>query len=308
MLIRPLHKIQVLESKKRYKSDSTGYFISQKQVGTYNTWEAVILFTRFGKSGKPRLELTKVMFDMVDRNTISKSGLDILSVVGGPEGIVSPFDSDITKIEPIMTDHKDLLDAPLDEFVAYIIAHSILLYKLECAIRAGPEIIITGPITSNAGINVPLVDQASNVVGHRILKGLARDVTKKTTDYRAVVIDYFSNTDNRIRCIESMRYHFAEAQNVYKRHMMDIMIRLENMDRKINNIVSYYEKHTEELKNLKANWSRNPWAVNNTVYVRIEDRGKKKDESIKFSIEGTKTITTRISVSDDGWQYVPPDR
>ncbi len=242
------------------------------------------------------------MFVMLESHTISQFCLEILRGVCESEGLAHCFETNInnrTKIEPIMTDHKNLLDAPLDEFIAYIVTHSILLYKLECPIITTIAAITSGPILSNAIINMPLIDQASSRVGYCILRGLAKDALRKTTDYRTVLTAYFSNPDNRMRCIESMRYHFAEAQNAYKHHIRDIVVRFENMGRKINNLIAYYEKHTEELKDLKTSWAGKPWPLTNVVYIRLEDRIK------DIKLGGAKKTTTNIEriMRAASWRY-----
>ncbi len=305
MLIQPLHKIQVLKSRKKHKPGSIGYVITQNQCLSYNAWETAVLFTQFGKKGKPRLEIVKVVSDIVDYDALTKAALDILDVVGKLEGITpsaSPYvrrdwlgTDNRTKIEPIPMGHKNLLDIPKAEFIAYIIAHSILLYKLEGAKNVNSVVI--GPLLTNRVIDVSVDDQPRGMLGYSILGGLVRDQINKTKDYQSALNAYFSDQDNQTRCIENLRRHLATLQGAYKHYMRDNILRAEGMDHRISKVISYYEyeKHAKELKDIKDNdTAKNPW-LHDKKYLRIEDRGAaKRSKAPRLSAKVTTSYGTNI--------------
>jgi len=141
MLLKPLQKIKVVKSKRIYKPGSIGYFVAQdNQNNSLNSWNMAIVFTRFGKGGKPRTDLEILSTRMIEYDDMSEKDREILRVVAGQEGIeprsghyytghnqIIPGD---TVIEPIDIDSRNVLDGSVVEMTAYITALSLLVYKL----------------------------------------------------------------------------------------------------------------------------------------------------------------------------------
>ena len=133
MVLKPFQRIQIIDSNKKCKAGSLGYFVSQSYMGRYNIWDMCVVFTRFGKKGKPRTEVVSIRTPVVNYANMEQSDKDIIDIVKFYDGLAPRpglDDVDDTTIAPIAIEAKDVLELSDNEFTAYIMALSIFLYSI----------------------------------------------------------------------------------------------------------------------------------------------------------------------------------
>jgi len=292
MILQPLQKIRVVKSTKKCKPGSLGYAIFQEKINGYNMWGIDVLFTRFGKKGKPRLELMSVSQYIVNPASLKKAEAEIIEVVKVDEGLypraILPGTSRSyrqkhewmigtldTEIELDSYPNKYLVDLPIHEFIAYVMAHSLLLYNF----LNGGSILTTvlGGSLSQAS-EAPMQDYPNDCMGYYILAGLKQDTRNKTHDYATRIENYFLSMDNRMEWIIKLRKNLAMIRTAYARHTRHKNSTVTDEKHRIDETVKYYLNHKREFKDLiKLNEERkeNPWA---------SSYGSRKTPKAKFKV------------------------
>lgn len=262
MILKPLQRIQIIDSNKMCKAGSLGYFIAQESVGRYSAWNMSILFTRFGKAGKPRLYPLPVNTFMVDYGIYNKADRSIIDIVKFYDSIEprSNIDKGITLLKPIAMEHKNLLDLSDNEFTAYIIALSIFIRKL-----ARP-----GSITSlhhmprlsfgkfvDSGFDFASVN--SEHVGYYILYGLRlREDEKKIgiagNRGELFVESYAERINNRAgrrELLSKLHMSLAMSKNAFMKYNKRVFGCFDATTSKINDILEYYRRNKKRLAAIK---------------------------------------------------------
>jgi hypothetical protein len=272
MILRPLQKIQVVQSTKKCKPNSLGYFVAQDPVGDYNAWQMCIVFTRFGKKGKPRIETLPLDLPMVDYNTMKPADRDILNIVYSYEGLEPRTYTDRkgnntsnlrdTVIEPIKpTGPKDLLRLPDDEFTAYIVAMSLFIYKL--IYRQPARSLNMCPIHINltdfADNRFSLATVAPEYFGYHILKGIQMDDLLRKKQVRVKDGSSFEYAYNhqidsarkKRHLLDRLQRSIAMAKNELDKYNRNVQYRYDRTNRTINDVLKFYKHNKKELANVK---------------------------------------------------------
>jgi len=286
MIFQPLQKIRVVESTKKCKPGSLGYAVFQEQIGSYNMWSLDILFTRFGKKGKPRLELMKLSQHIVDIYSMDKAVVDILEAVKVDEGLYPRYTSrsyaalalDMidTKIDQCPIGVKDIMDLPTHEFISYIVAHSLLLHRFIHGSSTVAVTLTTGGVLETAS-DIPIRDYPNKYLGYYILAGLKKDTRNKTKKYATRIDDYFSDFNSRMECIVKMRKNLSMIQNAYTEYLVGLTLTAETEKDRIKELMKYYSIRPKELANilkLNEDIKNNPYTT--ITYSKIGRATKKK--------------------------------
>lgn len=270
MILKPLQRVQVLESTKKFKPGSLGYFVAQDRVGSYNMWDMCIVFTRFGKKGKARIEPASVRHYMIDYGTMRDSDRKIMDVVkvhekiepvqyknerGGRISILGEIES--TKIEPFPMDSKNLLDLSDKEFTAYIVAISMFIHKM--IYSKGVQHLVQSPsiksrefVESDFDLGLP----EPGSIGYYILYGLQYDIQTKRADmprkHFGELYNYQISTEaKKTDLLDRLHRDLAMAKDSIKKYEQNTEIALKNSSTKINNVLKHYRKYKEELKQVE---------------------------------------------------------
>ena len=281
MILRPLQKIQVVQSTKKCKPNSLGYFVAQDPVGDYNAWQMCIVFTRFGKKGKPRIEILPINLPMVDYNAMKPADRDILNAVHSYEGLEprtytdrkgnSTNDTRDTVIEPIKpTGPKDLLRLPDNEFTAYIVAMSLFIYKL--IYRQPARSLNVCPIhiklTNFADNQFDLTTITPEYFGYHILQGIAMDelLKKKQVEVReGSSFEYVYNRQinsarKKRHLLDRLQRSIAMAKNELDKYNNIVQYKYNRINVNITDILKYYRHNKKELANVKKQNESKPKA------------------------------------------------
>lgn len=190
MILKPLQRVRVINSTKKCKAGSVGYFVAQEATNAYNGWNMCVVFTKFGKKGKPRITPLIVNPYMVDYNDMRNMDKHIMRVVGVQERIDTRIYRDRSgkirnvignaKLEKIRPESKDLLDFSANEFTAYIIAMSMLIFKLLHRSFMG-SFVHTYKFQPRVKLmdihNIHDIDP--KLIGYVILRGIKRDEQRR---------------------------------------------------------------------------------------------------------------------------------
>jgi hypothetical protein len=264
MILKPLQKIQVINSSKMCKGGSLGYFIAQEPASRYNTWNMSILFTRFGKAGKPRLYLMSVNTFMINYAALPKTDKTIIDTVKfyedlEPRSYINTSVGD-TLLEPIPVEHKNLLDLVNNEFTAYIIALSLFIRKLTnltsvVKLHHMPALVF-GEFVNN-GSNLASID--SSRIGYYILHGLRlRDDERKIgiEDGRGKLFaeSYAERIDSEVgrrELLSKLHMSLAMSKNVFIKYDKLVFGCFGDVAARINDILKYYRRNERELNFIK---------------------------------------------------------
>lgn len=266
MILKPLQKIEVIESTKRWKPGSVGYFVCQEPVSSYNGWNMLVIFTRFGKKGKYRLETVNIGIHMIEYDQLKKSDRTIMEIVKFAEGIeprIHPADIGKSKlrysqpvggsiIAPIQVDHRDLLEIETWDFMAYTTAISLYIYKLSCGrdiyrLQLIPPIKMSEFVGSGSDLgNVQALD-----MGYYILRGLGVDANKKTKVFEEIYLDFFENMSNRRKCLEKLLISLSACRQQDSQYKEDIKSRYRHVEQVFNNTLRHYRHKRKILQRIK---------------------------------------------------------
>lgn len=230
MLIQPLQKIEVIDSGKQCKAGSIGYLAYARGISGYNLVEQDIVFTKFGKSGKPRTSLVKLRTPFIDieslnfhednRKSIEKIFQDYLMPHYGNENErdrkMRSIDSH-TKAIPIEV--KNLIEFGIWEFMAYISALSIFIEMMEQR-SAG---LGHGRVIRRTDIsNTPVAETPLLLVGYYIAESFRNPdgrLDQKFDEY----VTYFSSTRNRKAWAEKLRKKLSLNRQAVVRYSKDAL-------------------------------------------------------------------------------------
>ena len=279
MILKPLQRIQVLESTKKFKPGSLGYFVAQDSVNSYNGWDICIVFTRFGKKGKNRIEPAYMRTYMVDYNTMKDSDREIIDITKLHEGIepIQHLDRrsrilgalDEIKIEPFPIESKNLLDLPDNEFTAYIIALSMFIHKMAYNKRAYNLIAMPGIRQRDfvaSDFNLGIAEPGS--IGYYILNGIHYDEwTKKKQmpnrkSFRNLYAAQILTQSRKRALLNRLHMGLAMAKEPIKIYKANTENAFTDNSVRINHVLKYYRRHKKELRQIEeSKGKQNSWII-----------------------------------------------
>jgi hypothetical protein len=271
MIIKPLQKIQVLNSTKRYKAGSLGYFVFQSISKNCNRWNMYVVFTRFGKKGKPRIEPIVINTRIIDYNILENSDREIIDIVklyeklepikhSKASGDIEELEATEIEISPI--DSKDVLNFSDNEFTAYLIALSILVFKTSrnFSMRKVSTFLLSSANKKRFIQNkfdLATVDPA--LMGYYIPYGIRYDsgnihylenIDIETTFEKS----YNSQIDTKLKkqtLLNRLHRSFAMARKQLIDYHAQTEQSLASSSNHISEVLNYYRSHSEELLNIK---------------------------------------------------------
>ena len=295
MILKPLQRIRVLESTKKFKPDSLGYFVAQDSVDNFNGWDMCVVFTKFGKKGKARIEPVSMRTYMTDYATMKDSDRKIMDIAKVYEGIEPveypnrrgrlPEKIGEIKIEPFPVDSKNLLDLSDEEFTAYIVALSLFVHKMTYGKRVYnlPQIPhIKSREFVEAAFDLVIADPES--IGYYILYGMQYDAHSKRAGVDRA--NFKSSYDSQISTealkrglLNRLHRGLAMAKDPIKKYEAVTEIVFRNNSHRIDNVLIHYRKHKKELQHLGEGKKspRSPWAnkdglIKNGDHFHLGDR------------------------------------
>jgi len=292
MILNPLQRVQVLESTKKCKAGSIGYFVAQDPINSYNGWDMCIIFTRFGKKGKLRVEPVTIRPRMIDYSTMKESDQYILEIAGTYEGIEPRRYPDRrgrligklgdTKLEPVPSDTKDLLNVSIEEFTAYIVAMSMLMYKLQCGRRVSglnKNPSIKSRRFARSGFDLSTV--SPSVLGHYILFGISYDskgykqsmFEEKGITFAEALAAQTDTLGKKRDLLNRLRKLTAMYKTTLANYQVNLERAFQNNSARINEVIKHYRRSKKEVKNLKEQNDKNQgygWHV----YAKTSKRGR----------------------------------
>jgi hypothetical protein len=298
MILKPLQRIQVLESTKKFKPGSLGYFVAQDSVNSYNGWDMCIVFTRFGKKGKNRIEPASVRTYMIDYNTMKDSDREIIDITKLHEGIeptqypdrrgrISGALDEI-KIEPFPIESKNLLDLPDNEFTAYIIALSMFIHKMTYNKRAYHLTAMPGIRQRDfvaSDFNLSIAEPGS--IGYYILNGIYYDeCTKKKQmpnrkSFRNLYAAQILTQSRKRQLLNRLHRGLAMAKEPIKAYKINTESAFISNSVRINHVLKYYRKHKKELKQIEEpKGKQNSWIIK-----ALDERSELKYERPAAEVE-----------------------
>jgi len=213
--IKPLQKIEVVESDKICKPGSIGY-IAAIDVGVrFNTNRLSIVFTRFGKGGKNRLSNISLVQNILDVSFIEDEGLqNSLKVCIQGYGPVRKA----SIVKPI-PHSKNLLTMDTWDFMGYISAFSILLDKMKY--RRNIDGHFHGPTYFHGGklVEERMEDIPIEFLGYALCGKMGRP------PLNTFLYNYFKTKKHRQWWLEKMYKYYA--MNL-RAHVIDKMRILKN--------------------------------------------------------------------------------
>ena len=269
MILKPLQRIQVIDSVKKHKAGSLGYLVTQDPWARYNAWDMCVVFTRSGKRGIPKIELSNIRPFMIDYSTMKQPDAEILNIVKSFDGLEPQpgFTNETvgdTSIAPLPTGPKDILELSDNEFMAYIISLSLATYKMINRIPTCKLSSFSGfaPykfsefINNNFDLKIPPIE----TLGYHLLYGIKIDNRKKRAKdilpegAKPFAECYDKQVDTKAKrkdLLDKLQLSFAMSQAGVKQYGIKINSAFSRNTQNINEILKYYKQHKKELSEIK---------------------------------------------------------
>lgn len=270
MILKPLQKIQVVESTKICKAGSLGYFVAQNLVGRYNAWDMCIVFTRFGKRGKPRIEPVSINTFMIDYDTMEQVDKNIMNIVkfyDGLEprpythkGIDHQSELGTSTITSVPMDAKNLLELSDNEFTAYIVALSLFIHKIIHGTAA--RLLYRTPrleFGNFADTGFDLMSAEVEYLGYYILHGLKRDSDGRRRRFDFAGDQSFGESyarqidskDKKRSLLSKLHMGLAMSKNAFEKYNSASRASFSSVFARIDDILGYYRHNKKELASIK---------------------------------------------------------
>ncbi len=269
MILRLAQKIEVVQSNRQCKAGSIGYFICQDSVSKYNAWQMAAVFIRYGKKGKRRINILEFSTLMFDHSQFKESDKKILDTIQFVEGLFPRPSNSIHKlrkrfgdpaindlgnsiIKPIDIECKNLLDLDTWDFLGYLTALSIYLYrlyynKLSYQLIAMPLL----PRLSEFMEHKDLRHIQPEFMGYYIIFGLDADIQNKNKSFEDSYLSLFDNQAIRKECLDSLIMAMIKVKDRDVDYKIYILQVYRNIEMYINDALTYYRKKNKELKSVQ---------------------------------------------------------
>lgn len=319
MIFNPLQKVEVVESNKKCRAGSTGYFICQDSIDDYNGWQVGVVFTRFGAKGKPRVEMMVFEMKMFEYDTFRKSDQNILNIVKEAEwieptnlaqvgygrgrgGLIKTGGVRLKALEP---ETKDLLSVSNMDFLAYISALSLHVYRLKYSTAVS---ILMHAITPNSfkrfadnGYHFGEIDP--ELIGCYMLEGIRQGIKNKSESYMDNLLVYVGNPEVRVLLLERLLRPFCMMSSTISRRKEVTESRYHAMRARIDDIILYYRASRKRLKDVeKLIAEHRPW--HRLISHRLEEQERKKIEEGRKRDRGKKQYKVRGARAVDAVEEV----
>jgi len=269
MILKPLQKIQVIDSVKKHKAGSLGYLVAQDPWSSYNAWDMCVVFIRSGKRGIPKVDLSNIHPFMIDYNTMKQSDIEILNTVKLSDGLEPRLEATETvgdtSIVPLPTGPRDILELSDNEFMAYIISLSLAIYKIINHVptrRLGsfPPYRFSRFVNNSFDLKIP----AMETLGYHLLYGVKIDSHRRRESKRnnTVLLEgasfaecYNKQVNTRAKrkdLLDKLQLSFAMSQTEVKKYGIRINAAFSKTTQHVNDILKYYRRHKKELSKVKV--------------------------------------------------------
>jgi len=283
MIINPLQRIIVTKSDRICRPGSLGYLMWLEPVYSYNAWSATIVFSRFGRSGKPRVGVLTVATKMFRYEEFSKQDQAILEVVKVAEGLEPRIDpyrgrravkTGGTDFEATEPESKNLLKISDLEFLAYILAFSLYLrelslyeYELRKAKRQNAEkrnyfhhFRKNARRRSDTASDYRLSREETTVflsnecdlevltperIGPAILKCFG---SAKLASFRSLLCARVSNPKNRVAVLNRLMRQMCLMSATIVEYKSSLGVIHQKTEMNIRNIIRHYKTHKGDLE------------------------------------------------------------
>lgn len=256
MILNPLQRIEVIKGARRVRTHSVGYFVAQNSAHPYNRWYICTVFTRIGKAGKPRVEPISALTRMIEYDTMDESDYNIIRDVAVREGLDSDRtlgDPNYIKVRPIPPISKDIVEISNNEFMAYIVALSMLIHKLVdgTSILNMTSYYLVGRhrtdfYRSRFNLSRPNPDE----LGYYILSGIQHDkiAAKRGRDGEGIKFsEAFAVQTDTIEKRRAILNRLRQSLCMTRNYMRDYEVKMEgdmsDIRTRINNVLRYYRKN-----------------------------------------------------------------
>ena len=250
-----------MDSKKKCKAGSLGYFVSQSYAGRYNIWDMCAVFTRFGKKGKPRTELVSIRTPIINYANMKQSDKNIIDIVRFYDGLEPRPDNsgvDDTTIAPTAIEAKDILELSDNEFTAYIMALSLFLYSVTHNVPANRLSYMApigrGKMFIDSQFDLELV--IPEKLAYHIMFGLQVDT--QLNKYRGVRTTFATRYASQINTkrkkeniLNKLQLSLAMAQVGIKKYNARINEAFAHVSALVDNTLKHYQHHKKELGIIK---------------------------------------------------------
>lgn len=316
MIFNPLQKIEVVESNKKCRAGSTGYFICQDSVDGYNGWHTGVMFTRFGAKGKPRVEMVVFEMKMFEYDTFRKSDQNILNIVKEAEWIEPTNLSQAghgrgrgdlirtggVRLKAVKPETKDLLSVSNMEFLAYISALSLYVYRLKYGVAASNLVNAISPLSFNrfADAGYHFDEAEPELIGCYILEGLRQEIKDESDSYMGSLLAYVNNPEVRMLLLEQLLKPFCMMNDTIRQRKEITESRYHTMKVRIDEIILYYRASRKRLKDVeKLIAEHRPW--HRLISHRLAEQERRQ---IEESQKRDKGKNIRRQYKDKGARFV----
>lgn len=241
-IIDPAGKIEVIESTKQCKPGSIGYLTFQTPVEPYNIWNTHIIFTKFGKKGKDRIEVAELDTEMVDidkMTEISAEGRELVKTAAAKVGFLPRSANYImgAKIERALMGSKNVINLELYDFLGYISSLSMFTnYIMHGYQRYNREFYARRDLN-----RIPISDIEPEMLGHYICWVVGGKKNEGTV-IREVYLDYFRNSHNRTNWMHKLYRSLSLLQRGVHRYSEIVKAAHSNMQRRITEAAAYCKR------------------------------------------------------------------
>jgi len=235
-----------------------------------NVWETLVLFVKFGKTGKPRMSLETVYAEIVDTDKeFSEEEIEILHNYDHIYG--TPFHAkriNLTKMERMPSLSKDLLKLDTIDFMHHLVALSIFVKKLnDVSVRkfVPPQHVrfdIDNFIREHVGVSEEIII-SPELFGEFILR-----IVKKDAKAIDLFIKHFSDKQIRISQMESLYEELIKSRifiRKYIEHQQNLHYSMLIHGKKLIQSIKRKEKSEGKNKKYSINVKRAP----NDEYKKI---------------------------------------
>jgi hypothetical protein len=220
MIYKPLTKIRVLKSSRKCKPGSLGYIITQRRpMRSLNLLHTPVLFSRFGKRGKPRAELLEINIPFIETKDLSPRHQKIYQMYRAMGNLE---DDGRTKIDTLITPEnlkvKNLLELENNDFIAYIAAASLFLNTVSPKHTNLSWALGIYGRQRNADISRNSLEN----IGLFIATAAERDRRYRSNDSQESIKRFFRHNAQKIQVISAIRKRISELSSRIMEHQYNM--------------------------------------------------------------------------------------
>lgn len=229
MVMKPGERIKVIESTKRCSAGSIGYLAYQVSLSPYNACRSMIVFTRFGKNGMPRVTPTIVTPCIVDYSMFPKEVQQAIEENKFVDRLEPAPDRRTkktcklvdTKLESYPLKSRNLLDLPDLHFQAYIVALSLFLRKI---VTKRDWSYLTRHISPRlermfSNFSYTFEELDPKIWATAILYGREQDIKYEVDNFALFYYDQINTVDKKKRLLKTLYKNLAIANKLVSEYL-----------------------------------------------------------------------------------------